>query len=89
MEYVTAMMRTLFVLNKAMVHLLQWGLGEIKLPQLLKKVPEFCAGMIMIFGIKWPKMEVVPGMRLPHRCWHEEKLPWLLKTSTIQMNCCY
>ena len=43
----------------------------------------------MVFGVKRHKMEVVPGIRLPHRHWLEEKLPRLMKTSTVQMNCCY
>ena len=33
----------------------------------------------MVFGIKLHETEVVPGVRLPRS----------LKTSTIQMSCCY
>lgn len=39
--------------------------------------------MVTVFGVKWRKTEVVHGERLPHMGWCEEKLPWLLKTSTV------
>ena len=35
------------------------------------------------------KTKVVPGIRLSHRHWHEEKLPCPLKICTVQVNCCY
>lgn len=42
--------------------------------------------MIMVFGAKQGKLEVMPGFTLLHKCWCDEKFPILLKTSTIQTN---
>ena len=29
------------------------------------------------------------GVTLPHKCWCKENLPWLFKTSAVQVNRCY